>query len=145
MLKNASFRKTKLTRKPRLTKKIYAKRLAQCLKYKSQTIEDQKNVIFSNETSVILLYRRGSYRIQRTKDKRFLRSYIRERQKGASKFIFQGYFSYDKKGPYYYQLPKTVQEKRDSKKEIKRLNNKIKPTLRTAQEIKNSVRRLNLY
>ena len=58
--------------------------------------------------------------------------------------MFQGYFSYDKKGPYYCWLPETTQEKRDAKKEIKRLNNKIKPALRTAQEIETSVRRLNL-
>ena len=144
VLKNAGFRKTKPTRKPGLTKKIRAERLAWCLEYESWTIEDQKNVIFSDETSVILLYRRGSYRIQRTKDERFLRSCIRERWKGASEFMFWGCFSYDKKGPYHCQLPETAQEKRDSKKEIERLNNEIEPALRTAWEIENGVRRLNL-
>ncbi|OQE11157.1 hypothetical protein PENFLA_c080G06566 [Penicillium flavigenum] len=79
VLKNAGFRKTKSTRKPRLTKKMRAERLAWCLTHESWTLEDWKNVIFSDETSVILLHRRGGYRIWRTKDERFLRSYIRER------------------------------------------------------------------
>jgi len=79
VLKKAGFRKTKLTRKPGLTKKMRAERLAWCLVHEHWTIEDWKNVIFSDETSVILLYRRSGYRIWRTKDERFLRSYIRER------------------------------------------------------------------
>ncbi|OOQ82630.1 hypothetical protein PEBR_40468 [Penicillium brasilianum] len=53
------------------------------------TLEDFKNVIWTNETSVILLYRREGYRIWRTKDEAFLRSYIRERWKGSSEFMFK--------------------------------------------------------
>jgi transposase len=92
VLKNAGFRKTKPTRKPGLTKKMRAKHLAWCLAHESWTLEDWKNVIFSDETSVILLHRRGGYRIWRTKDERFLRSCIRERWKGASAFMFWGCF-----------------------------------------------------
>jgi transposase len=144
VLKNAGFRKTKPTRKPGLTKKMRAERLAWCLAHESWTLEDWKNVIFSDETSVILLHRRGGYRIWRTKDERFLRSCIRERWKGASEFMFWGCFSYNKKGPYHCWLPETAQEKRDAEKEIERLNNEIEPTLRTAWEIETGVRRLNL-
>jgi hypothetical protein len=59
ILKKASLRKTKPTRKPGLTKKMRAERLAWCLAHEHWTLEDWKNVIFSDETSVILLHRRG--------------------------------------------------------------------------------------
>ena len=144
VLKKAGFRKTKPTRKPGLTKKMRAERLAWCLAHEHWTIEDWKNVIFSDETSVILLHRRGGYRIWRTKDERFLRSCIRERWKGASEFMFWGCFSYDKKGPCHCWLPETTQEKRDAEKEIERLNDEIEPALRTAWEIETGIRRLNL-
>ena len=45
-------------------------------------------MIWSDETSVILLHRRGGYRIWRSKDEAFVRSCIRERWKGASEFMF---------------------------------------------------------
>ncbi len=57
--------------------------------------------------------------------------------------MFLGCFSYDKKGPSHCWLPETTQGKRDIEKEMDRLNNEIKPTLRTTQEI-NRVRRLNI-
>ncbi|KAJ5381031.1 uncharacterized protein N7496_003459 [Penicillium cataractarum] len=144
ILENAGFRKTKPTRKPGLTKKMRAERLAWCLAHEHWTKEDWKNVIFSDETSVILLHRRGGYRIWRTKDERFLRSCICERWKGASEFMFWGCFSYDKKGPCHCSLPETGKEKRDAEKEVERLNKEIEPTLRTSWEIETGLRRLNM-
>ncbi|EQL37278.1 hypothetical protein BDFG_01252 [Blastomyces dermatitidis ATCC 26199] len=47
------------------------KRLEWCLKHKNWTLEDWKNVIWSDETSVILLHRRGGYRIWRRADEAF--------------------------------------------------------------------------
>lgn len=88
ILKSASLRKTKLTYNCRLTKKIKAKRLAKYLKHQYQTLKDSKDNIQSNKPSVVLLHRRSRYRNQRTKDKAFVRSCIREQQKGASKLIF---------------------------------------------------------
>jgi hypothetical protein len=54
ILKNAGLRKTKPTRKPGLTKKMKADRLAWCLEHQHWTLEDFKNVIWSDETSVVL-------------------------------------------------------------------------------------------
>jgi transposase len=68
ILKTAGYNKTKPTRKPGLTKKMRAERLAWCQAHAHWTLEDFKNVIWSDETSVILLHRRGGYRIWRTKD-----------------------------------------------------------------------------
>lgn len=50
--------------KPNLTLTIKKLKLAFAVKYKDQTIEDQKRVIWMDETSVILRQQRGSHRIQ---------------------------------------------------------------------------------
>lgn len=63
ILRKAGFHKTKPTRKPGLTKKMRKERLQWCLDHQHWTLEDWKNVIWSDETSVILLHRRGSYRV----------------------------------------------------------------------------------
>ena len=64
-------------------------------------MEDWKNVIWTDETSVVINYRRGGYRVWRRADERVVKSCIRERWKGYSEFMFWGCFSYDKKGPCY--------------------------------------------
>jgi transposase len=79
ILRNMGFKKTKPTRKPGLTKRMRAERLAWALAHQDWTIEDWKCVIFSDETSVVIGHRRGGYRVWRTKAERFLKSCIRER------------------------------------------------------------------
>jgi transposase len=79
VLKAAGFKKTKPTRKPGLTKTMKKARLDWCLAHQDWTLEDWKRVIWSDETAVVLLHRRGSYRIWRQPSERFLRSCIRER------------------------------------------------------------------
>ena len=66
ILKKRGFRKTKPTRKPGLTPAMKKARLEWALERQHWTIEDYKNIIWLDETSVILLYRRGGYRIWRT-------------------------------------------------------------------------------
>lgn len=144
ILKTAGYNKTKPTRKPGLTKKMRAERLAWCQAHAHWTLEDFKNVIWSDETSVILLHRRGGYRIWRTKDEAFVRSCIRERWKGASEFMFWGCFSYDKKGPCHCWQPETAQEKRIAEQEIEQLNCQIEQSLRDQWELETSMRRVNL-
>lgn len=63
ILKAAGYKKTKPTRKPGLTAQMRKERLEWCLAHKDWTLEDWKAVIWSDETSVILLHRRGGYRI----------------------------------------------------------------------------------
>lgn len=76
-MKLCGFRKTKPTRKPGLTATMRAARLAFCLAHAHWTLEDWKRVIWSDETSVVIGHRRGSYRIWRLSHERFLRSTIR--------------------------------------------------------------------
>jgi transposase len=144
ILRTAGFRKTKPTRKPGLTKKMRQERLQWCLEHKDWTLEDWKLVIWSDETSVILLHRRGGYRIWRTKDEAFVRSCIRERWKGSSEFMFWGCFSYDQKGPCHCWLPETAQEKAQSVKIVEALNKELEPIMKEKWELENGMRRLNL-
>jgi hypothetical protein len=144
ILKKAGFRKTKPTRKPGLTKKMKSERLAWCIAHKDWSLDDWKNVIWSDETSVILLHRRGGYRVWRRADERFLRSCIRERWKGASEFMFWGAFSYEKKGPFHCWGPETAKERNNSKLLIDDLNKELEPIMKEQWEITNGMRRLGL-
>jgi transposase len=144
ILKKAGFRKTKPTRKPGLTKKMMQARLQWCLRHKDWTLEDWKVVIWSDETAVVLLHRRGGYRVWRTAEEQFVRSCIRERWKGYSEFMFWGCFSYDLKGPCHSWLPETKQEKERSIKEIEKWNQELEPSMRTQWELANGIGRLSL-
>ncbi|CAG5157183.1 uncharacterized protein ALTATR162_LOCUS4975 [Alternaria atra] len=101
VLREAGYKKTKLTRKPGLTQEMRSARLKWAIDYRDWTLEDWKNVIWTDETSVVINYRRGGYRVWRRADERVVKSCIRERWKGYSEFMFWGCFSYDKKGPCY--------------------------------------------
>lgn len=144
VLKKAGFRKTKPTRKPGLTKKMKAERLQWCHNHKHLTLEEWKNIIWSDETSVVLNHRRGGYRIWRTADEALMRSCIRERWKGYSEFMFWGCFTYDKKGPCHCWIPETKQEKRDAEIEINMMNEELEPILREEWELANGMRRMSL-
>lgn len=145
ILKKAGFRKTKPTRKPGLTKKMKQDRLQWCLEHQHWTLEDWKNVIWSDETAVVLNHRRGGYRIWRKSDEAFVRSCIRERWKGYSEFMFWGCFSYDKKGPSHCWTPETSAERRLAEKEVAEMNEKLEPVLREEWELQNGIRRLALH
>ncbi|CAG7566038.1 unnamed protein product [Fusarium equiseti] len=119
ILKSAGYRKTKPTRKPGLTAQMH-------------------------ETSVILLHRRGGYRIWRKSDERVLRSCIRERWKGSSEFMFWAAFSYNKKGPCHCWMPETPREKQEATVMIDAINAEIEPLMKEQWELTNGVRRLGL-
>ncbi|EKJ68815.1 hypothetical protein FPSE_11007 [Fusarium pseudograminearum CS3096] len=144
MLVSEGFRKTKPTRKPGLTQRMREERLAWCLARQDWTLEDWKSVIWSDETSVILLHRRGSYRVWRRPDERFLRSCIRERWKGSMEFMFWAAFSYDKKGPCHCWSPETKKEKADSIVIIDALNKQLEPEKKSAWELETAMRRVGL-
>lgn len=144
ILRKAGLRKTKPTRKPGLTQKMRKERLEWCKAHAHWTLEDWKNVIWSDETSVILLHRRGSYRVWRTKDEAFVRSVIRERWKGSSEFMFWGCFSYDQKGPCHCWTPETAAEKRTAEEEIAKMNEALEPEARHQWELATAIDRLNL-
>jgi hypothetical protein len=66
ILRGAKMRKVKLTRKPGLTALQKKARLDFYLKYKDWTLEDWKDVIWSDEISVVFGQRRGGERVWRT-------------------------------------------------------------------------------
>lgn len=119
-------------------------RLKWCLQHQDWTLEDWKNVIWSDETSVVLLHRRGGYRVWRKVDEAFVRSCIRERWKGYSEFMFWGCFSYDRRGPCHCWLPETKQEKEAAIKRIEELNQELEPIMKAQWELETGMQRLNL-
>lgn len=144
ILRRSGLRKTKPTRKPGLTLKMRKDRLQWCLERKDWTLEDWKNVIWSDETSVVLLHRRGGYRVWRTPQERLVRSCIRERWKGSSEFMFWGCFSYERKGPCHCWLPETAAEKSAAEKALTKLNQDLEPYMKEQWEMETQMRRLNL-
>lgn len=143
-LRALGFKKTKPTRKPGLTKKMREARLAWCLLHKDWTLADWMLVIWTDETSVVLNHRRGSYRIWRTSEEALVKSCIRERWKGYSEFMFWGCFSYYKKGPCHSYIPETAAEKKKAQKVIEKMNEELEPILREEWELSNGMRRLKI-
>jgi transposase len=144
ILRKMDFKKTKPTRKPGLTKKMRDERLRWCIDHQDWTLEDWKNVIWSDETSIVLNHRRGGYRIWRTSSEAIVKSCIRERWKGYSEFMFWACFTYDKKGPCHCYTPETAQEKREAQEIIDQMNIELEPLLRTEWELRTSIARVSL-
>ncbi len=119
-------------------------RLRWCLLYKDWTLENWKNVIFTDETSVVLGHRRGGYRVWRKADEAYNKSVIRPRWKGYSEFMFWGCFSYDKKGPCHIYTPETKKEREAAQKQIDTLNEELEPIQRASWELNTGVARLGL-
>lgn len=144
VLKSAGFKKTKPTRKPGLTQKMREERLRWCKDHEDWTLEDWKNVIWSDETSVVLLHRRGGYRLWRRSDEAVVRSCIRERWKGYSEFMFWGCFSFERKGPCHCWRPETKKEREYSIQKIDEMNKLLEPIMREEWELLNGMRRIGL-
>lgn len=144
ILKKHGLKNVKPTRKPGLSREQQLKRLAFALEHKDWTLEDWKNVIWSDETSVILGHRRGSVRLWRTPEEAYEKSTVRRRWKGFSEFMFWGCFSYDKIGPCHIWEPETSAMKKEAAKEIEELNKIAEPLLRAEFEISHSLRRTYL-
>jgi hypothetical protein len=89
------FRKCKPTWKPKLTDEAKVRRLNWALEHQHWTLEVWKNIIWTDETSVILGHRRGAQRIWRTACEVYNPNCIRRRFKKASELMFWGSFSYD--------------------------------------------------
>jgi transposase len=75
IMKKLGYKKVKYTTKPGLNAEQKEKRLAFCRKYQDWTLEDWKNVIWSDETSVVIGQRRGSYKIWRRSDEGLVQEY----------------------------------------------------------------------
>ena len=77
ILHKYGFTNAKPTTKPGLSEEAKAERLAFAERHKDWTLEDWKNVIWSDETSVVLGHRRGGIRIWRRPSDRFEPSCVR--------------------------------------------------------------------
>jgi transposase len=144
ILKRHGYKAVKQTTKPGLTDEMKQKRLQFCLAHKDWTLEDWKNVIWTDETSVSLGQRRGAIHVWRTKDERNDPTVIRRRWKGTSDFMVWGAFSYDKKGPLHIWAPETAQDKKRAEQEITLLNQQLEPIRQAEWELNTSMARLKL-
>lgn len=88
ILRREKFKSCKESTKPGLTEAIREARLAFCKAHEGWTLEDWKNIIWTDKTSVVLGCRRGKYCIWRRKHECYLKTCVRSRWKGASEFIW---------------------------------------------------------
>jgi len=143
-LKKLGYSKCKPTMKPGLTPEMKAARYQFALEHKDWTLEDWKKVIWTDETSVLLNYWKGSFRIWRKKEEKYFKTCTRRRFKGASQFMFWGAFSYDKKGPCYVWPKETAKEKKENDKALEALNKELEPVIRAEWELNKPMERLGL-
>jgi hypothetical protein len=92
---------------------------------KDWTLDDLKNVLWSDETSVVFGQRRGGERVWRTIYERNDKTIIRNRFGGHSKFMFWGCFSYNYQGPCHLWQKETAAEKRVAEKDLAQRNQQI--------------------
>jgi transposase len=144
ILKRNGFVIAKPSWKPGLTEAAKAKRLKFCLDHQHWTLDDWKNVIWTDETAVVLGHRRGSLRVWRTVEDRYNITCVRRRWKGASDFMVWACFSYDKKGPIHIWEPETSQQKKQAEIEIEALNQELEPIRRAEWEMNTTMNRLHL-
>ena len=117
------------------------KRLDFCLKYRNF---DWRDVIWTDETSVVLGHRRGRVRVWRRPDERDNIHCIRRRWKGVKEFMFWGCFPYYEKGPCHIWKDETMAEKKAAIKDLEARNAVIEETNRRMQEITSGVQRIGL-
>ena len=79
VLRRNNFRSCKTTMKPSLDSAMKGARLQFCLRYRHWTLDDWKNVIQSDETSVVLGSRRGRRLQWRTPNENYAQTCIRRR------------------------------------------------------------------
>jgi Transposase len=112
----------KRTVKPGLTEEAKKARLAFCLEHKDWTIEDWKNVIFLDETSVVLGGVRGNRRCWRKKEERYHVHCTVRRWKGRKEFMWWSCFSWDAKGLYHIWEKETAADKKAMEADLKARN-----------------------
>ncbi|EEA24633.1 conserved hypothetical protein [Talaromyces marneffei ATCC 18224] len=144
LLKLNSFNKCKPTVKPGLTDKMKQARLAFALEHQHWTLEDFKNIIWTDETSVVLGHWRGSNSVWRRSFECYDSTVIRRRFKKACEFMFWGCFSYDAKGPYHIYQKENTAAKKKAEKELQIINRDREQAAREEWELNNTFSRLQL-
>jgi Transposase len=108
ILKRHGLTCVKATRKPILTPKMREARLRFARAHGHWTSENWKQVIRTDETSVVLGHRRGAVRLWRDSKEAYDPTCIRRRWKGFSEFMFWGSFTWYEKGPTHIWKPVSV-------------------------------------
>jgi transposase len=135
VLHENGFNSVKKTTKPGLNEDQKTARLAWCIVHKDWTLEDWKNVIWTDETSVCLGQRRGWDRVWRKSTEAFEQSVIRKRWAGYSEFIFWGCFTYDSIGPCHIFIPETAAMRKAADEEVQRLNIELEQEVKAEWEL----------
>ena len=103
-------------------------RLDFCLRHAHWILEDWKNVIWTDETSIVLGSRRGvRRRIWRRANEQLAPSCIRRRWSGYSEFMFWGSFTYERKGPMHIWNKETLAEKIQADADLAARNKVLEP------------------
>ena len=132
----------KRTVKPGLKLEDKEVRLKWCMDHKDRKLEDWKNVIWTNETSVQLGSVRGKRRVWRRSNEAFHPHVITRRWKGFSELMWWSAFSYDKKGPFHIWEDETKEEKEACLKDLATRNAAKYENDKALWEIENRIRRL---
>jgi transposase len=141
ILHRNGYHKVKPTRKPGLSDAARKARLEWCLQFKDWTLEDWKQVLWSDETSVVYGTRRGGERVWRTVYEVNTKTCRRQRWKGYSEFMFWGCFSYEHRGPCHIWSKETAHEKKVAAAELAARNREIEADCREQWELVTKTRR----
>jgi hypothetical protein len=136
--------KRKPSWKPWLTDAMKAARYEFAKTYEHWKLEDWKNVIWSDGTSVVLGHRRGAIRGWRKSAEQYHKTCVPTRWKGVSEFMFWGCFSYDRKGPMHIWKKETANERREVNKELEAINQQLEPMARAEWEVTTALPRMHL-
>jgi transposase len=119
-------------------------RLAWCNERKHWTLEDWKNIIFSDETSIILGGVRGKWRVWRKKDKTYHHHCVVRRWKGKKEFIWWSCFTWDIKGPYHIWEKETVAERKAIEVDLKARNAERYESDKAKWELEYAMQRIHI-
>jgi hypothetical protein len=123
-LRARGLRRCKSTKKLNLTNIQKAQRYEVALSRKDWGLEEWRQVIFSDEASIIVSAKRGQQKISRMlgQEERYHPDCIERRYNNYSEAMFWGCFTYDYKGPCYIYYPETDEQKAANEAEMERLN-----------------------
>jgi hypothetical protein len=131
ILKRNGYHPCKKITMPGLTNEMKEARLKFCLEHEYWDLEDWKNVIWTDETSVVLGARRGMrIRVWRKAHERCHQKVLKTNHKKYSEFMFCGCFSYDQKGHMHIWKKETAAEKKEATEFIAELNKTLEPIAR---------------
>ena len=119
-------------------------RLAWCNERKHWTLEDWKNIIFSDETSIILGGVRGKWHVWRKKDKTYHHHCVVRRWKGKKEFIWWSCFTWDIKEPYHIWEKETVAERKAIEVDLKARNAERYESDKAKWELEYAMQRIHI-